>query len=112
VPSNPGEACYIPLAHIGRLGRRSVRLRRLSRGRSDREEALAAAEAGAGGPAVLKIGQNMKYDAKVLARYGIAIAPIDDTMLMSYALNSGCTATGWTRSAERYLATRRSRSRS
>src|SRR5690606_22096083 len=35
----------------------------------------------------LKIGQNVKYDMEVLARYGINLAPIDDTMLMSYALD-------------------------
>src|SRR5690606_29015870 len=35
---------------------------------------------------ILKIGQNVKYDMEVLARYGINLAPIDDTMLMSYAL--------------------------
>ncbi|NMA99005.1 MAG: DNA polymerase I [Phyllobacteriaceae bacterium] len=36
---------------------------------------------------ILKIGQNVKYDMEVLARYGINLAPIDDTMLMSYALD-------------------------
>jgi hypothetical protein len=39
----------------------------------------------------------MKYDAKILARYGIDVAPIDDTMLMSYAMHAGCTGTAWTR---------------
>jgi DNA polymerase I len=36
---------------------------------------------------ILKIGQNTKYDMEVFARYGIAMAPIDDTMLISYALD-------------------------
>ena len=31
----------------------------------------------------------MKYDLLVLARYGIDVAPIEDTMLISYALDSG-----------------------
>ena len=39
--------------------------------------------------AVLKIGQNVKYDLEVLRRHGIDIAPIDDTMLLSYALEAG-----------------------
>jgi DNA polymerase-1 len=45
-------------------------------------------------PAVLKIGQNIKYDCLVLRRHGITPAPIDDTMLLNarrqviYLLNS------------------------
>ncbi|MBJ6988997.1 DNA polymerase I [Devosia sp. MC521] len=38
-------------------------------------------------PAILKIGQNCKYDMEILANLGIAMAPIDDTMLISYALD-------------------------
>ena len=39
-------------------------------------------------PAVVKILHNAKYDWKILARYGIRMAPLDDTMLLSYALNA------------------------
>jgi DNA polymerase-1 len=39
--------------------------------------------------AVLKIGQNIKYDLNVLARHGIAVAPIDDTMVASFCLDAG-----------------------
>ena len=45
-------------------------------------------------PAVLKIGQNIKDDWLVLARHGIEMAPIDDTMLMSYALDAGAMKHG------------------
>ncbi len=45
----------------------------------------------------------MKYDAKVLARYDVAITPIDDTMLMSYALNSGIHNHGMDTLSDRYL---------
>jgi hypothetical protein len=45
----------------------------------------------------------MKYDAKVLARYGIDVAPIDDTMLMSYAMHAGLHGHGMDTLAERYL---------
>jgi DNA polymerase-1 len=42
--------------------------------------------------AIAKIGQNLKYDMSVLARYGVAIkGPIHDTMLQSYVLNSVAT---------------------
>ncbi len=40
-------------------------------------------------PSVLKIGHNLKYDIVVLARHGITIAPLDDTLLMSFALDAG-----------------------
>ena len=54
-------------------------------------------------PALLKIGQNLKYDALVLARHGIAIAPIDDTMLISYALDGGKGSHGMDALSERHL---------
>ncbi len=39
-----------------------------------------------------KIGQNLKYDMSVLARYGVDIrGPLYDTMLQSYVLNSVAT---------------------
>ena len=39
--------------------------------------------------AVLKVFQNGKYDLNVLARVGIAVRPIDDTMVISFALDAG-----------------------
>jgi DNA polymerase-1 len=45
-------------------------------------------------PAILKIGHNMKFDAQIFARYGIALGPIDDTMLMSYVLGAGANGHG------------------
>jgi DNA polymerase-1 len=54
-------------------------------------------------PSVLKIGQNMKYDAKIFANYGITIAPIDDTMLMSYAMHGGLHGHGMDALSQRYL---------
>ena len=44
----------------------------------------------------------MKYDAKMLKRYGIDIAPIDDTMLMSYAMHAGEHNHGMDALSERY----------
>ncbi len=40
-------------------------------------------------PGVLKIGHDLKTAAHLLARYGVAIAPYDCTMLMSYVLDGG-----------------------
>jgi DNA polymerase-1 len=40
-------------------------------------------------PGVLKIGHDVKTAAHLLSRYGIALAPYDCTMLMSYVLDGG-----------------------
>jgi DNA polymerase-1 len=80
----PGEACYIPLGHVapdGMFGERPAQL--------PLDTALAALKPLLADPAVLKVGQNIKYDLLVLGRYGVDVSPIDDTMLMSYALDGG-----------------------
>ena len=48
-------------------------------------------------PAVLIVGQNIKYDIKILSKYGLAFEAIDDTMLMSYALHGGIHRIVWIR---------------
>ena len=53
--------------------------------------------------AVLKIGQNVKAAVKLFARHGIRLAPIDDTMLLSYALHAGLHGHGIDYLAEAYL---------
>ncbi len=40
-------------------------------------------------PSVLKVAQNAKYDLAVLARHGVNVFPIEDTMLISYVLEAG-----------------------
>ena len=98
----PGRACYIPLGHKtggGDLFGADA----LAEGQMPLSDALALLKPLLEDPAVMKIGQNMKYDAKVLARHGIAVAPIDDTMLMSYAMNAGLHGHGMDALSERYL---------
>ncbi|WP_310496540.1 DNA polymerase I [Sandarakinorhabdus sp.] len=81
----PGRACYIPLAHVSGEGLWAEKLPQL-----DMAEVIAALNPLLTDPAVLKIGQNLKYDLIVLARHGApVIAPYDDTMLLSYALDAG-----------------------
>ncbi len=53
--------------------------------------------------AVLKIGQNIKYDLNIFAQHGIHVAPIDDTMLLSYVLNAGKHGHGMDFLSEKYL---------
>ena len=52
---------------------------------------------------MLKIGQNIKYDMKVLARYDIEVSPIDDTMLLSYVLDGGLHGHGMDELARIFL---------
>ncbi|WP_116132375.1 DNA polymerase I [Tropicimonas sp. IMCC34043] len=99
----PGQACYVPLAHRAEGGEGLFDTGALAEGQMPMDEALALLKPVLEDPAVLKIGQNMKYDAKILARHGIEVAPFDDTMLMSYALYSGLHNHGMDALSERYL---------
>ena len=77
-----GEAAYLPVAHDYPGAPEQVSL----------EEALAALKPVLANGAIAKVGQNLKYDMSVLARYGVIInGPLHDTMLQSYVLNSVAT---------------------
>ncbi len=100
----PNEACYIPLAHVdpdnagdgdmfGADPPRQIRM----------QDALRALKPMLEDPAILKIGQNIKYDLSVFATHNIDVAPIDDTMLLSYVLNAGKHNHGMDTLSERYL---------
>ncbi|HEX2151542.1 MAG TPA: DNA polymerase, partial [Stellaceae bacterium] len=54
-----------------------------------RDEALDRLKSLLEDPGVLKIGHDMKGMAHLLRRHGIAVAPYDCTMLMSYVLDGG-----------------------
>jgi DNA polymerase-1 len=105
----PGEAAYLPLAHVapgvarpaGELdfGGAPVPVA----GQVDRAAALAALRPLLEDPSVLKVGQNIKYDALVLARSGIAVGPVDDTMLISYVLDGGAHGHGMDELAQLHL---------
>ncbi|MFN3210381.1 MAG: DNA polymerase I [Roseovarius sp.] len=101
---DPGEACYIPLGHKDGNADDLFGSDALLDGQIPMQHALDALKPVLEDPSILKIGQNMKYDTKVLARYDIAMAPIDDTMLMSYALYSGMHGHGMDTLCERYLS--------
>lgn len=74
-----GEAAYVPVAH-DYLGVPT---------QLDRSWVLAELKSLLEDPKLAKIGQNLKYDASILARYGIDMQGIDfDTMLEAYVVNS------------------------
>ncbi len=99
-----GRACYIPIAH------RNDVAGELSLGDSgDAVPNLPLQEAVDGlrdvllDPSVLKVGQNIKYDMEVLARHGLKIAPVDDTMVLSYVLDGGQHGHGMDELADLFL---------
>ncbi len=99
----PGRACYIPLGH--RKGADDLFGDDAPvTGQLDREAVLKRLGPILGDDAILKIGQNIKYDAKILARHGLEVTPIDDTMLLSYALHAGLHGHGMDTLSERYLS--------
>ncbi len=98
-----GKACYIPLIHKDAGTDDLFGSDALAEGQIDLDAAIAALKPLLEDPAVMKIGQNMKYDAKIFSRYGIDIAPIDDTMLLSYAQHAGLHNHGMDALSERYL---------
>lgn len=83
----PNAACYIPLAHVGAGD--GLFSEGLLAGQIRMEEALAVLKPMLEDRGTLKIGHNVKYDASILARYGIEVGPFDCTMCMSYALDAG-----------------------
>ncbi|MFN4140771.1 DNA polymerase I [Aestuariivirga sp.] len=97
----PGKACYVPLGH--KAGGGGLFGGELVEGQIPLDQAIGALKPVLEDPAVLKIGQNLKYDIEVLKRNGIAVAPIDDTMLISYVLESGDVGHGMDELAERHL---------
>ncbi|MBS9715633.1 DNA polymerase I [Pseudohalocynthiibacter aestuariivivens] len=99
----PGQACYIPLIHRAEAGEDLFASDALAEGQMPINEALEVLKPMLEDPSILKIGQNMKYDAKIFKRYGVSVAPIDDTMLMSYAQNAGLHNHGMDALSQRYL---------
>ncbi|WP_439111017.1 DNA polymerase I [Lentibacter sp.] len=98
-----GHACYIPLAHKEGEEGQLFGTNELTEGQLGLDQCLSLLKPLLADPSVMKIGQNMKYDAKMLKRYGLDVSPIDDTMLMSYALHAGEHNHGMDALSERYL---------
>ena len=97
-----GQACYIPLAHKAGSDDLFGSDERTD-GQMAMDECLALLRPVLEDASILKIGQNMKYDAKIFALLDINMAPIDDTMLMSYAMHAGLHNHGMDVLSERYL---------
>ncbi|MCB1448545.1 MAG: DNA polymerase I [Nitratireductor sp.] len=97
----PGRACYIPLAHKSGTG--DLLGGGLVAGQLGEQEALSLLKPVLEDAAILKIGQNMKYDWLVFKEHGIDLRPFDDTMLMSYVLDAGTNSHGMDELSKRWL---------
>ncbi len=90
----PGKAAYLPVAHSYAGAPAQITL----------TDALAALAPLLEDPAIKKVGQNLKYDMSVLARYGVALNGIEfDTMLESYVLDSVASRHNMDDLAKKYL---------
>lgn len=79
----PNRACYIPVGHSsGDL---------YSDAPNQLPEALVLSKLKPllEDPGVLKVGHNLKYDWVMFDKAGICMAPVDDTMVMSFDLDAG-----------------------
>lgn len=93
----PGQAAYIPVRHEGTLEAPTGE-------QLTAECVLEIMSPLFADPSVLKIFQNAKYDLHVLANAGVeSLAPIDDTMLLSYAQAAGAHAHGMDELARLHL---------
>jgi len=89
-----GKAAYVPLTHDYIDAPEQLEL----------EWVLAELKPLLESETLLKVGQNLKYDANVLSHYDIAMKGIAfDTMLESYCLNSVATRHNMDALAEKYL---------
>ena len=98
-----GSACYIPIGHKEGQDDDLFDNFQLVEGQLDLEYVLDCLRPVLTDDSILKIGQNIKYDTKVLSRYGIEVTTFDDTMLLSYAMHGGLHNHGMDALSERYL---------
>ena len=103
----PNEACYVPLAHREGGGEAGTDLfapeAKLCEGQIAEQDALSLLKPLLEDKAVLKVGQNLKYDWLVFAQRGIEMRGTDDTMLISYVLDAGKGGHGMDDLSEKWL---------
>ena len=103
-----GKACYVPLGHTGASGQGDLGLED-DQGSTEAPEqipfdrAIEILKPLLENPGVLKIGQNIKYDMAIFAKYGIELGPLDDTMLLSFVLEGGLHGHGMDELSELHL---------
>lgn len=100
--TRPGRACYIPLTH-GQPEEGALALDDPAPEQIPTKDAIARLKPLLEDAGVLKVLQNAKYDLVVLKRAGIDVTPVDDTMLISYALDTGLHGHGMDALSQEFL---------
>ena len=98
----PGEACYVPLQHGAGVGGLDFSDANKAE-QIPLKDAIAALKPLFDDTSVLKIGQNIKFDLLVFEQHGLRLDTLDDTMLMSYALDAGLHGHGMDELSEIHL---------
>ena len=103
----PGEACYIPCGHRHGDGL-TLDFSAQDKGsdivQMGEADVIARLKPLLEDSAVLKVGQNLKYDALMFLQRGIRLNPIDDTMLISYVLEGGLHGHGMDELSQLHLS--------
>ena len=94
---NEDNAYYIPINH------KNIETGRKVKNQLSEKEVLNKIKLICSNSTILKIGQNLKYDIRVLKKYDVEFFSFDDTMLLSYALDNGFTRHGMDDLAYRHL---------
>ena len=103
------QACYVPLGHREKERDAGLDLDgpkekpRAALKQIPLDRALALLKPLLEDESVLKVGHNIKYDMLVLSRLGIDVAPVDDTMVLSYVLEGAKHGHGMDELAHLYL---------
>lgn len=107
-----GKACYIPVGHTEKGNGEKIaegdlfaaaHQPKLLEGQLPHHLVVTMLKPMLENPGILKIGHNIKYDAMIFRHLGIHLAPMEDTMLMSYALYAGLHPHNMDALAEQYL---------
>ena len=85
----PNRACYVPFGHKSPGAEDLFGGGEAAPGQLPLRPTLDLLRPLLTAPSVMKIAQNVKYDWLVLAQHGLEVAPVQDTMLASYALDAG-----------------------
>ena len=83
-----GIACYIPVGHIS-SEQNTENDKNNFKGQLSLNYVIDKLRPILEDPSILKIGQNIKFDYKILLKYSVSLCSFEDTMLMSYSLNAG-----------------------
>ncbi len=92
IATENGKACYIPIHHVKKIFDGADLFSNtqdiLQENQININEIVKRIKPLLENPSIKKIGHNIKYDMHIFKQLGINVYPIEDTMVMSYVLDS------------------------